>query len=340
MTTPLVTVFGGSGFIGRHLVRRLAKQGARVRVAVRDVEAAKFLKPFGHIGQIVPVKASVTDADSVARAVEGADAAVNLVGILYEKGKRSFHAVHKEGAANVAQAAKAAGVRRLVHMSALGADMNAAAKYARTKALGERDVLDAFPDAVVVRPSVVFGPEDDFFNRFAAMVRVSPVLPVIVEDGFTSHKGEDGAMVYDWFGSGGARFQPVYVGDVAEVLCRGALESGFGGKIYELGGARAVTMLEVMELVRTYTRRDLPLVPVPLQAMAAAAYLTELLPVPPLTRDQIKLMQTPNVLSGTLPGLEAFGLAPTPLEAVLPTYLNRFAVRDKHVILRDGVLPE
>ncbi len=319
----VVTVFGGSGFIGRQVVKRLAAQGWIVRAAVRDPVGAGFLKPMGDPGQVNPVAADVTDMASVRAVIAGSDAVINLVGILSEKGKATFDAVHRQGAANVAQAARDAGVARLVHMSALGADRNSPSAYARSKALGEEAVLAAFPAATITRPSVVFGPDDDFFNRFAKLARVSPALPVFTGDGFKLIHTETGYGV-DWFGSGGPTFQPVYVGDVAEVLVKGVTDPKTAGKVYELGGPRRYTLKEVLELVLRTTGRNALLVPLPFGIARLQAAFLQFLPTPPLTPDQVKLLRVDNVVRGGKPGLAELGIAPVAAEAVLPTYLHRY----------------
>jgi NADH dehydrogenase len=299
MPKRVVTIFGGSGFVGRHAVARLAADGWIIRVAVRDVEAAAFLKPMGDAGQVVPIPVAITDADAVRAAVDGATAAVNLVGILYEKGASTFERMHVEGADNVATACTAAGVKRLVHVSAIGANLDSPAGYARTKAAGERAVRAAFPAAVVLRPSVVFGPEDDFFNRFARMSVLAPLLPVFP-----------------------ATFQPVYVGDVAEAIRRSLDREPAVTGDYELGGPRVITFREVMELVLRYTGRRRLLVPLPLSVAALQAMVLELLPVPPLTRDQVKMLAVPNVITPGARTLSDLGIEPTSVEAILPTYLS------------------
>lgn len=306
MAGRLITVFGGSGFIGRHLVRRLAQQQDRVRVAVRQPASALFLKPMGDVGQITPVQANLRDDRSVAAAVQGADAVVNLVGILYSRGKQSFAAVHHEGALRVANAARTAGVKRLVQMSALGADPKSPAEYARTKAMGEQAVAAAFPGATIVRPSVVFGPEDGFFNRFAQMAMLSPILPVL---GRPPH---------------GPRFQPVYVGDVAQAIAKILDDPATAGKTYELGGPRVYTLEEIQHCVLEWTGRKRLVAWLPPFVVNLQAAVLELLPVPPLTRDQVKLLQVDNVPGGRHPGLEALGIQATPAEAIVPGYLQRF----------------
>lgn len=299
MSKRLVTIFGGSGFIGRHAVARLAASGWIVRVAVRDVEAASFLKTMGQAGQVVPMAVSITDADAVREAVDGATAAVNLVGILYERGTSTFERMHVQAAETVAKACAAAAVERLVHVSAIGANLDSPAGYARTKAAGERAVRAAFPAAVVLRPSVVFGPEDDFFNRFARMSAVAPFLPVFP-----------------------ATFQPVYVGDVAEAIQRALEHEPAVAGDYELGGPRVITFRQVMELVLRYTGRRRLLVPLPLGVAAVQATVLELLPVPPLTRDQVKMLAVPNVVTPGARTLRDLGIEPTSVEAILPTYLG------------------
>lgn len=301
MSRQLVTIFGGSGFIGRHVVRRLAAEGWICRVAVRDTEAALFLKVDGNPGQVVPVAADVTNPKSVERAVADAKRVVNLVGILYEKGRRTFKRVHVEGAANVAKAAQAAGVERLVQMSAIGADPNSPAEYGRTKAAGEAAAKAAFDGASIVRPSVVFGPEDSFFNKFAAMARISPVLPEFP-----------------------AKFQPVYVADVAAAIARVLDDPQTRGKTYELGGPRVISFREFLELVLKYTGRERPIVPVPMSLAKLEAMFLELLPVPPLTRDQLKLLGRDNVVASGALTLADLGITPTAMEVVLPTYLSRY----------------
>jgi NADH dehydrogenase len=304
MARGLITVFGGSGFIGRHLVRRLARQGWTIRVAVRRPTGANFLKPMGDVGQITPVRASIGDPVAVQAAVSGARAVVNLVGILYERGARSFAAVHARGAHTVAAASGAAGVERLIHMSAIGADLHAEAEYARSKGAGEAAVKTAFPKATILRPSVVFGPEDDFFNRFAAMARLSPILPLI--------------------GGGHTRFQPVYVGDVAEAIAACLVEPATAGKTYELGGPRIYSFKELMELLMAQIGRQRLLVPLPFALASFQALFLEKLPVPPLTRDQVTLLRRDNVVAAGALGLSDLGITPTSVESIVPTYLARY----------------
>jgi NADH dehydrogenase len=302
MAARVITVFGGSGFIGRHLVQRLARRGWLIRVAVRHPDSAQFLKPLGDVGQITPVAASLTHEGSVAAAVTGADAVVNLVGILYERGKQRFDAVHAEGARRVAVAARAAGATRLVQMSAIGADPASPAEYGRSKAAGERAAAAGFPGATIVRPSIVFGPEDGFFNRFAAMARLSPVLPLV--------------------GGGRTRFQPVYVGDVADAMAQMVDDPVHQGRIYELGGPRVYSFKELLELTLAVIHRKRLLLPLPFWAASLQATFLELLPVPPLTRDQVRLLERDNVVAPGALGLAEFGIAPTAAELIIPTYLD------------------
>lgn len=301
MTRRVATIFGGSGFVGRHIVKRLASQNWTVRVAVRDPERAAFLKPMGEAGQIVLVRADIGDADSVAPVVANATAVINLVGILFERGRRTFQRLHVDGAETVAKATKAAGVKCFLHMSAIGASMDSAASYARTKAAGERAVAAAFDGATIHRPSVIFGPEDNFFNQFAQMARFTPALPVF-----------------------STRFQPVYVGDVAEAFVRSMNDTSTRGKTYELGGPRVMSFKEIMQLVLRETRRKRFLVPIPLTLGSLQATFLEFLPKPPLTRDQVRLMGNDNVVAAGALTLHDLGIEPTPVEAIVPSYLGRF----------------
>lgn len=309
MARQVACVFGASGFVGRHLVRRLGAAGWRVRAAVRYPASADYLRPMGDVGQIVPMQANIQNEASVRAAVAGADVVINLVGILYQRGKRSFQAVHVEAARRIAAAAKAAGASRLVHVSALGADKGAPSAYARTKADGEEAVRSAFPEAVIFRPSLIFGPEDDFFNRFAEMTSWSPILPVVVSPG---HKD-------------GPKFQPVYVGDVADALMLAITSDAHAGKTFSLGGPRVYSMREVMQLVLGATRRHRGVWPVSAGMMGAAATFLQFLPVPPITPDQVRQLTVDNVVPAGEPGLGDLGIRPTAAEAVAPGYLARFS---------------
>ncbi len=306
MDRRVVTVFGGSGFIGRHVVHRLAMEGAIVRVAVRDPESALFLKPLGDPGQIVPIGLRIDDADAVANAVRGAHAVVNLVGILAQGGRQTFKRVHVDGARIIAEAAREAGVVRMVQVSAIGADPQSKSEYARSKAEGEATVAEAFPDVTIVRPSLVVGPEDKFFNLFAQLARISPWLPLI--------------------GGGKTRFQPVYVVDVAHAIASALSDSAAAGRIYELGGPRIYAFRDLMDLMLREIRRKRLLVPVPFAFASFKAWFLEKLPSPILTCDQVRLLKIDNVVSEDMPTLLDLGVEPTAIEVVLPTYLHRYRV--------------
>jgi uncharacterized protein YbjT (DUF2867 family) len=303
----LVTVFGGSGFVGTQVVQLLAQRGYRIRVAVRRPDLAGHVRPLGDPGQVVPIQANLRNADSVARAVAGAAVVINLVGIGFERGKQTFADVHGAGAGFVAVAAAAAGARTLVHMSVLGADANSESVAMRSRAAGEDAVLAAFPNAIVMRPSLIFGPGDGFFNLMGMLARMSPVLPL--------------------FG-GASRFQPVYVRDVAEAFAMAADGDCAPGDIYELGGPDVETHKALLQRILRDTGRSNPLLPLPAGLGKLLAAPMRLLPTPLLTADQIVQLQSDSIVSAnavadglTLVGL---GIAPTPMEAVLPSYLWRF----------------
>jgi len=306
----LVTVFGGSGFVGGQVVRALAKRGHRVRVAVRNPNLAYRMRMLGDVGQIEVVQANVRNAESVARAVQGAEAVINLVGVLWETGRQKFQAVHAMGARIVAEQARAAGVARLVQVSAIGAANGSDAKYARSKAMGEDAVRLVFPGAVIVRPSIVFGPEDKFFNKFAAMAVMSPALPLV--------------------GGGETRFQPVFVGDVAAAIARVVTLPSAEGLTYELGGPATYSFKELLELILLETGRKRLLLPLPwgLAELIGEAgdLMAAVLPLaPPLTSDQVALLKAgDNVADQGLPGLAALDIVPTAVEAVVPSYLYRY----------------
>jgi NADH dehydrogenase len=305
----LVTVFGGSGFIGRQVVRALAKRGLRVRVACRRTNLAYRARLLGEVGQIEIAQANLRVPSSVERALDGAEACVNLVGVLYEAGRQRFQSLHAQGASVVAAAAKARGISRFVQVSAIGADAQSDAKYARTKAMGEEAVRAALPSAAIVRPSVVFGPEDDFFNRFGKLATMSPVLPLP--------------------GGGATRFQPVFVGDVAAAIGACVVDPSTAGRTFELGGPAIYSFRELMALTLKETQRQRLLLPLPWPVARLVGTLGDLqaavLPVPPpLTADQVELLHSDNVADPALPGLAVLGVAPTSVEAVIPTYLYRY----------------
>ena len=316
-TGKLVTVFGGSGFVGRYVAKALAEHGWRVRVAVRNPNLAFAMQPSGAVGQLTAVQANLRYPDSVARAVRDADAVVNLVGLLAESGTQTFHAIHTEGARIVAEAAKAAGITRFVQMSAIGADPNSAAEYGRTKAEAEAIVSRIIPQAIIVRPSVVFGPEDKFFNRFAGMARLMPALPLI--------------------GGGDGLLQPVFVGDVAEAIALAVDGQAKAGTIYELGGPEARSFKAIMAFILSATGRKRALVPLSFPLAERMGGLTEfakkatfgLLPeMLDMTRDQVELLKSDNVVSASAAAegrtLRGLGITPESYEAFTPSYLYRF----------------
>jgi len=304
----LVTIFGGSGFVGRHVVKALAARGYRIRVACRRPDLAGFLLPIGTVGQIQPVQAHLRYPQSVERALEGSHAVINLVGILYASGRQSFDAVQARGARVVAEAAKRAGITNFIQMSAIGADLASDIAYQRTKAEGERAVLGEIPEAVIIRPSIIFGPEDDFFNRFADMAMMLPVMPLI--------------------GGGLTKFQPVYVGDVAQVIARGVDGGLAKGATYELGGPRVASFKECLELMLAITQRKRLLVSVPFPLARLKGAILGLLPKPLLTVDQVRMLEHDNVVSATAlqagRTLSGLGINPQSMEAILPTYLERY----------------
>ena len=303
----LITIFGGSGFLGRHVVRALAKREYRIRVAVRRPDLAGHLQPLGRVGQIHAVQANVRHRPSVAAAVRGSDVVINLVGILFESGRQRFETVQGFGAESVALAAAAENAQ-MIHVSAIGADEHSPSVYARSKAEGERLVLAATPEATIFRPSIVFGPNDDFFNRFAALARLSPALPLV--------------------GGGTTRFQPVYAGDVAEAMAKAVAGETKPGTIYELGGPQVMSFKELMQYVLATIERGRLLVPTPFWVARFQAFFFEFMPNPLLTRDQVELLRSDNVVSDAARAesrtLEGLGIVPRSVEAIVPSYLWRF----------------
>lgn len=316
----LVTVFGGTGFVGRQVVRSLAKQGWRVRVAARNVGRGYRLRMLGDVGQIEVVQANLRNAASVGRALDGAEACVNLVGILHESGRQGFQGLHYMGAKTVAEAAAARGITRLVQVSAVGADEVSPSKYARTKAMGEAAVRAAAPAAVILRPSLVFGPEDNFLNRFAAMAGLSPALPLP--------------------GGGATRFQPVYVGDVAAAVARVLADSDCAGKTYELGGPGVFTFRELMEFILRETGKARFLLPLPWPVAGVVgriAALSTIMGVPPvLTGDQVESLRSDNVVADGAAGLSELGIAPRSIEAIAPSYLYRYRKGGQYAATPEG----
>ena len=318
----LVTIFGGSGFVGRYIARRLAKQNWRVRIAVRRPNEATFVRMYGSVGQVEPVFANIRDDASVAAALMGADAVVNCVGILAESGRNGFDAVQSEGAARVARLAAAEGVERMVQISAIGADAGSDSDYARTKAEGEAAVMEHMPGAVILRPSLVFGPEDEFFNRFAGMARMVPVVPMV---------------------GAGTKFQPVYVDDVAAAAALG-VEGKASPGIYELGGPDVDTFRELMRTMLRVVRRRALLLPVPFFGARIMSWGLDmgqavtggLVQNGVLTRDQVRNLARDNVVSGAHPGFAELGIEPTAMEAVLPDYLWRFRPSGQYSDIKDS----
>jgi len=313
----LITVFGGSGFVGRHAVRALAQRGYRIRAASRRPDLAGHLQPMGGVGQIHAVQANLRFPESVARAVAGADAVVNLVGLLVKSGAQTFDALHVEGARAVARAARAAGARQIVHVSAIGADPRSRGVYGRTKAAGEAAVLQEAPSAVILRPSIIFGPEDEFFNRFAALARQAPLLPLV--------------------GGGRTRFQPVYVGDVALAIVAAIEGKAKPGVVYELGGPEVVTFREVLDRTQAWAGRNRGYLPLPFWLAKLLAALTAPLPnaMRPLTVDQVRMLQSDNVVSAaaeaegrTLKGLGILG--PHAMETIVPGYLEKYRPKGQY----------
>jgi NADH dehydrogenase len=303
----LITVYGGSGFLGRHVIRALCKRGYRIRVAVRRPELTGHLQPLGRVGQIHAVQANLRYPQSVEAAARDADVVINLVGILFERGRQRFDAVQAFGAESVALAASAFGAK-MVHVSAIGADENAKSAYARSKGVGEKLVLAARPEATILRPSVVFGPEDDFLNRFASLARFLPALPLV--------------------GGGHTRFQPVYVGDVATAVVDAVEGRTKSGSTYELGGPAVMSMKELLQYVLATIERRRLLVPMPFAIAQLQSWFLQFLPKPLLTPDQVELLKGDTVVSDAAQRegrtLEALGIAPVALEAVAPSYLWRY----------------
>jgi uncharacterized protein YbjT (DUF2867 family) len=319
----LVTVFGGTGFVGRQVVRSLAKQGWRIRVAARNVGRGYRLRMLGDVGQIEVVQANIRDAASVGRALDGAEACVNLVGVLYESGRQGFATLHAEAAGAIAQAAAARGITSFVQMSAIGADAASPAKYARTKAAGEAAVRAVLPSAVILRPSIVFGSEDAFFNRFAGLTTFSPALPLI--------------------GGGHTRFQPVFVGDVAAAVAKVLGDPAAAGRTYELGGPTVYSFRDLLAFILRETGRMRLLVPVPWFAakmLGAVGDLQAAVPIipPQLTSDQVESLRIDNVVADGAAGLADLGIEPRAVEAIVPSYLYRYRKGGQYAATPEGAI--
>lgn len=311
MQGKVVTVFGGSGFVGRHVVRKLTGLGATVRVPTRHPEQAIHLKPMGGVGQVVLQRWDANRPEEVARHTVGSTHVVSLVGILAERRAGDFERIQGRLPGAIGAAAAEVGAEAVAHVSAIGASRTSPSAYARTKAEGEEAIRSAFPQAAILRPSIVFGPEDSFFNRFARMAQLSPALPLI--------------------GGGRTRFQPVYVGDVADAVVAVLTGERHAGGTFELGGPKVYTFRELMELMLATLHRRRFLLSVPFGVATAQAKLLQLLPEPPLTVDQVQLLQRDNVATSGVPGLAELGIQPTPVEAVIPTYLSTYATQPRRV---------
>lgn len=317
----IATVIGGSGFVGRYAVRALARDGWRVRAACRRPDLAGHLQPMGRVGQVHPVQANLRYPASLAHAVRGAETVITSVGVLAPVGRQSFEAIHVEGPRAAAKAARDAGVRRFIHVSAIGADAQSNARYARTKAAGEAAVLEAFPGAIILRPSIVFGPEDQFFNRFASMARMSPLLPLI--------------------GGGRNRFQPIYVADLADAIAAAASGAGTPGTVYEIGGPEVLTFRQLLDKTQHWAGRDRAYFPMPFWLAKLQAALTWPLPngLRPITVDQVRMLQRDTIVSeqATAEGrtIASLGIAnPESVDAIVPPYLERFKAKGQYAHYR------
>jgi len=304
MEQRVVTVIGGTGFVGRYVVKLLAMAGYTIRVIARRPDLARALKTSGNVGQIVLMSGNIAEPESLRGKIEDSYAVINLTGLMFESGKQSFFNVHERGAEKLAQMAKAAGVKHFIHMSALGVDKAHNSTYARSKLLGEKAVFAAFPEATILRPSVIFGPEDRFFNQFAAMASLSPALPLL--------------------GGGHTKFQPVYVGDVASAIAACITRPNTSGQIYELGGPHIFTFREILEYIMLVTGKQRRLIPIPLSMASLASFGFELLPQPPLTRDQVELLKYDNVVNAGAKTFGDLGINPTAVDVVVPESLSRF----------------
>lgn len=305
MEQRVITILGGTGFLGRYVVRRLAKDGFRLRIVSRNPNDSLELITAGHVGQIALLAGDINDPKSYAKALKGSYAVINLVGILFDRGKQNFTNIHSLGAEKLAVAAKAAGVQRFIQISALGVENEAGSNYARSKFLGEQAVLRAFPDASIIRPSIIFGAEDNFFNKFAKMAVLSPFLPLI--------------------GGGRTLFQPVYVDDIAKAIETLLLQNTGRGQIYELGGAQVYSFKQILEYILSVTGKARRFIPIPFGLASIIGRIGEYLPTPPLTRDQIKLLKYDNTVNPTLKSFKHLGITPTAVELIVPEYLSIFS---------------
>lgn len=310
MRNQIVTVFGASGLIGRHTVQALARAGYRVRACVRYPNLAEYLPPMGTVGQIQLMKCNVLDEEAVSRAVQGADAVINLVGILYPAGGQNYEDIHVDAPQTIARAAKAAGVQTFVHVTTMGISEDSESNYARSKAEGENAARRIFPNTTLVKPSIVFGPEDNFFNKFAWLARIQPILPLI--------------------GGGHTKFQPVFVGDVADAITKCVTDTATRGRTYELGGPAIYSFKEMLQAILHATGRKNLLMPLPFWLASFNAVFLQFLPGKLLTPDQVKFLKTDNVLSPGALTLKDLGIQPESLEAILPSYLWRFRPKGQY----------
>lgn len=305
-TSRIITLIGGTGFIGKYVVKHLAAKGYTVRVISRDPEGALSLKTSGDVGQIVLQYGDLAKPHTLEGKLEGSYAVINLVGILFERGRQNFSALHAQGAEKLAKMSKAAGVERYIHISSLGVDKAASSKYAKTKFFGEKATLAAFPEATILRPGVVFGPEDNFFNQFASILRFAPAFPL--------------------FGGGKTRFQPVYVGDIAEAVVKVLGDSTSQGKIFELAGPEVVTFKDILSFTAETINRKPTFFTMPFAFASLGATFAELIPVPPITRDQVRLLQYDNISNDGMLSFRDLGIHPTSFRLTVPSYLERFVI--------------
>ena len=326
MGKRIITVFGGSGFLGRHIISKLARKECVIRVAVRKPELTGFLRPLGNVGQVVPIQTNIQDDNSVAKALEGSTDVINLVGILYESRQQGFSDIHTAGPSRIGKVASAFGIERLVHVSAIGANSSSNSKYLRSKALGEEALLQAFPKATIVRPSILFGPEDNFFNKFGSLARILPVLPIFFTLGQKLKFRIEGLYLIPEIEAGTTRFQPVYVGDVAEAIVSTlyTLSEKSRGRTYELGGPTIYNFRQLMEMVTKTTRYKRLLLPIPYIFAEIMGLGAQLLPVPPITLDQVRTLRIDNVVASDASTFSELNISPSHLELILPTYMHRF----------------
>lgn len=304
MESRIITVIGGSGFLGRYVVRALAQKSYRIRVLCRDTEKASFLKPYGDVGQIAIQYGDITDPETIEKNIDGSYAVINLVGVLFEKGSQSFSDIHTTGAEKVARFAIQADVKKYIHISSLGVDRAVSSHYARTKLQGEESVLSVFPNATILRPSVVFGPEDNFYNMFASMASMFPVLPLI--------------------GGGKTMFQPVYVNDVADAVMVALHESNTAGNIYELGGPNIYSMQEILTNILEIIGKKRKFISLPFTVGSLIGLMNEALPNPMITRDQVRLLKYENTVSAGSKNFSDLGIQPTSTQLIVPDYLKRY----------------